>query len=84
LRARLAAARAALAAVPPALESADLLQAQRALTVRLAEGKERPSQIVPLRRLLLEARLAGLAARATRAKAAAELHYLIGGLVDAQ
>jgi multidrug efflux system outer membrane protein len=83
LRARLAAAQAALRAVSPALDAADLLRAQQALTARLAEGKERPSEVLPLRRQLLEARLAGLAARAAQAKAAAELHYLLGGPPDA-
>ena len=82
LRARLAAARTALAAASPALGSSDLLRAQQALTARLAEGKERPSEILPLRRQLLEARLAGLAARAAEARAAAEIHFLLGGTSD--
>jgi outer membrane protein TolC len=83
LRARAAAARAALDASPPALGATDVSRALEALTVRLAEGKERPSEILPLRRQLLEARLAGLAARAARARAAAETYYLFGGLADA-
>lgn len=78
LRARVAAARAALASSAEVLAGEDLDRAQVALGVRLAEGKERASQVLPLRRQLLEARLAGLAARAARARAAAELHYLVG------
>lgn len=82
LRARLAAARPALAAASPTFDSSDVLRAQQALAARLAEGKERPSEILPLRRQLLEARLAGLAARAATAKAAAEIHFLLGGTSD--
>ena len=83
LRARLAAAQTALDASPVALVPQDLERAQTALSARLAEGKERASEILPLRRQLLEARLAGLAARAARARAAAEIHFLVGGLPDA-
>jgi hypothetical protein len=82
LRARLAAARSALAATAGTAGETELQRAQDALTVRLAEGKERASAILPLRRQLLEARLAHLAARAAVAKATAELHFL-GGSADA-
>jgi hypothetical protein len=91
LQARLAAASAvagaeAQARAPAAnatLTAADFAQAERALAARLAEGKERPSQVLPLRRQLLEARLAGLAAQAARVRAGAEIHFLTGGLPDA-
>ena len=83
LRARLAAADAALATPPPALGPDDLDRAHRALAARLDEGKERPSEILPLRRQLLEARLATLAAAAAARRAAAEAHYLRGGAGDA-
>jgi hypothetical protein len=83
LDARLAAAAAALDGELPALDSRQLEHAGRALMARLAEGKERASQILPLRRQLLEARLAGLAAHAARARAQAELHFLLGGIADA-
>jgi hypothetical protein len=82
LRARLAAARAALASSSPVLAADDLERAHSALTTRLAEGKERASQVLPLRRQLLEARLAGLAARAARARATFELYYLLEGVAD--
>ncbi|HEX6203957.1 MAG TPA: TolC family protein [Thermoanaerobaculia bacterium] len=78
LRARVAAARTALAAAAPTVGAGELERARSALAVRVAEGKERPSAVLPLRRQLLEARLAALAARATRARAAAELHFLTG------
>jgi hypothetical protein len=83
LRGRLASARAALAAPAPALQEAELDQARRALAARVAEGKERPSQVLPLRRQLLEARLAALTAEALRARAAADLFFLTGGVLDA-
>jgi cobalt-zinc-cadmium efflux system outer membrane protein len=84
VRARVAAAEAALASAGPAIGNDALVQAQQALAARLIEGKERASQILPLRRQLLEARLAGLAARAAVVKAAAELHFLSGGSSDAR
>jgi hypothetical protein len=83
VRARIAAARTALAAAGPALRPEHLEQARRALAARVAEGKERSSEVMPLRRQLLESRLASLAAEAYRARAAAELVYLSGGLPDA-
>jgi outer membrane protein TolC len=79
VRARAAAARSALGAARPAVEPGDLDRARSALTVRIAEGKERPSDVLPLRRQLLEARLAAFAAEALRARAAAELAFLTGG-----
>jgi outer membrane protein TolC len=83
VRARIAAAQTALAAAEPELGPEHLEQARRALTARVAEGKQRPSEVLPLRRQLLEARLASLAAEALRARAAAELVFLTGGLPDA-
>lgn len=82
LEARLAAARQALDGPQPGLGVEHHAQAHRALAARLAEGRERASQILPLRRQLLEARLAGLAAEAVRRVAAAELHLLLGGPTD--
>ena len=84
VRARLGAAEAALDSAGPAIGNDALVQAQQALAVRLIEGKERASQILPLRRQLLEARLAGLAARAAVVKAAAEMHFLNGGSANAR
>jgi hypothetical protein len=83
VRARITAARSTLAAAGPALGPEHLEQARRALAARVAEGKQRPSEVLPLRRQLLEARLASLAAEALRARAAAELAFLTGGLADA-
>ena len=79
LAARLVAAEVALASQAPALEEGDLEGARRALESRLAEGKERASQVLPLRRQLLDAALASAAARAARAQAMAELFLLEGG-----
>jgi hypothetical protein len=84
VRARLAAARTALAAAGPAVDPGDLERARRALATRVAEGKERASTVLPLRRQLLEAHLAGLAAEALRARAATELAFLTGGRTDAR
>jgi Outer membrane efflux protein len=79
LRARLAAAAVVLGSAPSTLAPADYEGALRALESRLAEGKERASQVLPLRRQLLEAMLAATGARAARAQAAAELFFLDGG-----
>jgi hypothetical protein len=79
LRARVAAAQAALASTAPSFDAGDLDTARRALESRLEEGKERASQVLPLRRQLLEAMLATAGARAARAQAAAELFFLEGG-----
>jgi outer membrane protein TolC len=62
----------------------DLERARRALAARVVEGKERPSAVLPLRRQLLESRLAALAAEALRARAIAELTFLTGDPPDAQ
>ena len=78
LDARVAAAEATLASAGPMLDSADLDRAQAALAVRVEEGKERPSEVLPLRRQLLEARVAALRARAARLAAEAQLHFLGG------
>jgi outer membrane protein TolC len=78
IEARLAAAEGTLASTGPMLDSADLDRAQAALAVRVEEGKERPSEVLPLRRQLLEARVAALRARAARLAAEAQLH-LLGG-----
>jgi hypothetical protein len=74
--ARLAAARAALAPAGPLLDPSDVDRALAALAVRVEEGKERPSEVLPLRRQLLEARVAALRARAARLAAGAQLHFL--------
>jgi outer membrane protein TolC len=79
LEARLAIAAAALAAIEPTLTAAELEGAETALQARIAEGKERTSEVLPLRRQLLEARIAALEARAARLSAAAQLHILGGG-----
>jgi hypothetical protein len=50
-----------------------------ALESRLTEGKDRASQVLPLRRQLLDAALASAGARAARAQAAAERFFLEGG-----
>ncbi len=78
LRARLTAARAALASGALTLDEDDLRAARAALESRLAEGKERASAVLPLRRQLLDAALAAAAARAARAQARAELFFLEG------
>lgn len=79
LRARTVAAQVALRSPVPALDPAALEAAQRALDTRLTEGRERASQVLPLRRQLLEAALAAAGARAARARAAAEILFLEGG-----
>jgi hypothetical protein len=78
LRARLAAAQVALASGAPALGDDELRGARTALESRIAEGKERASQVLPLRRQLLDAALAAAGARAARAQARAELFFLEG------
>lgn len=77
---RRAAARARLAAPPPPDASGEVAAALAALDARLAEGKSRPSEALPLRRQLLAAREAALDARAERALAAAELAALCAEL----
>jgi len=74
------AALARLAAPPPPDASGEVTAALAALAARLAEGKSRPSEVLPLRRQLLAAREAALDARAERALAAAELAALCAGL----
>lgn len=81
IEARLAAATSTLASATPMLDAAELDRAQSALVVRVEEGKERPSEVLPLRRQLLEARVAALRARAARLAAAAQLHFLGGEAV---
>ena len=78
IEAQLAAAASTLASAAPLLDAAELDRAQAALVVRVEEGKERPSEVLPLRRQLLEARVAALRARAARITAAAQLHFLGG------
>ncbi len=76
LAARREAARSRLA--PSARFSSDdeLAAGVAALEARLAEGRSRPSEVLPLRRQLLAAREAAIDARAERAVAAAELAAL--------
>jgi hypothetical protein len=81
IRARVAAASAALASSTPTVSAGDHGTARRALDARLAEGSDRASAVLPLRRQLLEAGLSALEARALRAQSAAELHLLAGGEV---
>jgi hypothetical protein len=76
MEAQVAAAKAALASAGPLVATSDLDAAQAALVVRVEEGKERPSQVLPLRRQLLEARVAALKARAARIAAEATLFFL--------
>jgi hypothetical protein len=83
-RARIAAARESVNAAGPEVSPEDLERARRALAARVVEGKERPSAVLPLRRQLLESRLAALAAEALRARAIAELTFLTGDPPDAQ
>jgi hypothetical protein len=80
LRARLDAAGARLDAPPPGLAAPELAAATAALGARLTEGKDRPSTILPLRRQLLEARRAALAARHARLRAGVELRALTRGV----
>lgn len=76
LAVRLAAARALLAA-PVLLASEDeLARAERAVELRLAEGHASASELLPLRRSLVEARRASLAATAARWSALFEIAYL--------
>jgi hypothetical protein len=79
VRARLAAARAAADALPSQLDAMDFEAARRALDARVQEGKERASEVLPLRRQLLEAALARARGQAARARARAELSLLEGG-----
>jgi hypothetical protein len=78
IQASLAAASAAKGSPPATLDDAELERAQAALTARLEEGKERASEVLPLRRQLVEARVAALAARAARLEAGADLFFLGG------
>jgi hypothetical protein len=78
LAGRLAGARAratALAGAAP-LDAAEIDRALAALDARLAAGKDRPSQALPLRRQLLEAHAVALAIRAERLRALYEIEAL--------
>jgi hypothetical protein len=79
VEAQVSAAAATLAWAGQVLDSSALDAAQAALTARLEEGKERPSEILPLRRQLLEARIAALRSRAARIAAEAKLFFLAEG-----
>jgi hypothetical protein len=79
VRARVAAARTALGATSSSLQAGDIEAARRALDARIQEGKERPSEVLPLRRQLLEAALARARGEAALAQARAELFFLDGG-----
>jgi len=78
VEAQVSAATATLGWAGQMLDTSALDAAQAALTARLEEGKERPSEILPLRRQLLEARIAALRSRAARTAAAAKLSFLAG------
>jgi hypothetical protein len=78
LAARLGAAAATLASTEPLLDPSDLDAAHAALAARVAEGKERASAVLPLRRQLLEARVAALRSRAARITSGAQLFFLGG------
>ena len=73
LAARREAARSRLAASARFGGDEELAAGIAALEARLAEGRSRPSEVLPLRRQLLAAREAAIDARAERAVAAAEL-----------
>lgn len=60
LDARYRATRARLAAFGPLPDARDFLEAARAVGLRLREGKERPSDAIPIRRQLAEAEAARL------------------------
>jgi len=76
LAARREAARSRLAARARFSSDDELAAGVAALEARLAEGRSRPSEVLPLRRQLLAAREAAIEARAERAVAAAELAAL--------
>ena len=76
LAARREAARARLAGTAPRSGDDELAAGVTALEARLAEGRSRPSDALPLRRQLLAAREAAIDTRAERALAAAELAAL--------
>ena len=78
VEAQVAAAAATLGWAGQVLETSALDAAQAALAARLEEGKQRPSEILPLRRQLLEARIAALRSRAARVAAEAKLFFLAG------
>lgn len=80
LASRLATARDALASLPPGPAPLDLERAIAAVELRLTEGKERPSEALPLRRQLLEARLSGLRSEHLRLRLLAEVRTLTAPL----
>lgn len=76
LAARREAARSRLAPSVPASAEEELAAGVAALEARLAEGRSRPSETLPLRRQLLAAREAAIVTHAERTLAAAELAAL--------
>ncbi len=77
-RARVSAAEAARASSQPSVDAAELDRALAALALRVDEGKERASEVLPLRRQILEARVASLRARAAALLAGTDLYFLAG------
>ena len=61
----------------PSLRTPDFAQAIAAVGLRLQEGRERPSEALPLRRQLLEAQMASLQRLHTQHLLAAELQTLL-------
>ncbi|MDX1998240.1 MAG: hypothetical protein SF066_11020 [Thermoanaerobaculia bacterium] len=78
LEARWAGARERLAGVGPTtlLPSAEVERALAALDARVSAGKDRPSQVLPLRRQLVSALATALTARAARLRASFEIAAL--------
>lgn len=64
----------------PSTRSADFAQALRAVGLRLSEGKERPSEALPIRRQLLEAQLASYRRLENAHLLSAELQALTDGV----
>jgi outer membrane protein TolC len=76
LEGRIAAARRALEAPPSTLSETEIERAFRALAALVAEGKERPTEVLAERRALVDARIAQLDRLYARAVASAELRTL--------
>jgi hypothetical protein len=80
LEARAAAAASRLAAPAPSLLPEEVARALAALEARIVEGEERPANVLPQRRALLDAEAARIEATRARAAARAELHSLSRGI----
>ncbi len=80
LDARFQSALARLRSAPPPLEFTGFDTALRAVSLRLEEGRERPSEALPIRRQLLEAQMASLKRIQATHLLTAELEALTHGM----